>query len=161
MSEGITPGALDRLRVAIEDEHGLLSWLGTTLKRVEQGRVVLSVPFDEKLTNATEPPTVHGGVAATLADTAGALAIRSTFDDPETGRMATITLNINYLEPAHGELRATAETVRVGGSVGVSEIRITAGDDSQLVGTAQGSYRLYRDDRPSEFQLERSRCEEL
>mgnify|MGYP005853800219 CR=1 FL=1 len=157
MSEGISPAVVDRLRVAIEDEHGLLSWLGTTVERVEQGTVVLSVPFDEKLTNATEPSTVHGGVAATLADTAGALAIRSTFDDPETGGMATINLAVNYLEPAHGGLTATAETVRVGGSVGVSEIRITSGDDSQPVGLAQGSYRLFRDGRASEFQPERDR----
>jgi len=81
MSEPMSPDVVKQLQVAIEDEHGLLSWLGTTIETVEQGRVVLSVPYDEKLTNATEPPTVHGGVAATLADTAGALAVRSTFDD--------------------------------------------------------------------------------
>ncbi len=156
MSDGISPATADRLRVAIEDEHGLLSWLGTTVESVERGRVVLSVPYDAKLTNATEPPTIHGGVAATLADTAGALAIRSTFDDPETGGMATITLSTNYLERAHDDLRATATVVRAGGSVGVSEIRLTCGTESgdpQTVGLAQGSYRLYRDGRDCEFQL--------
>jgi len=98
MSEEVSSDVVDRLRVAIENEHGLLSWLGTRVERIEQGRAVLSVPSDEKLTNATEPPTVHGGVAATLADTAGALAIRSTFNNPETGEMATINLSVNYLE---------------------------------------------------------------
>jgi len=156
MSEEVSSDVVDRLRVAIENEHGLLSWLGTRVERIEQGRAVLSVPSDEKLTNATEPPTVHGGVAATLADTAGALAIRSTFNNPETGEMATINLSVNYLERAHGELRATAETVRVGGSVGVSEIRLTSGDQT-LVAVAQASYRLYRDRRASEFQPEQRR----
>ena len=155
MSEGMSPDVVEQLRVAIEAEHGLLSWLGTTIETVEQGRVVLSVPYDEKLTNATEPPTIHGGVAATLADTAGALAVRSTFDDPETGGMATINLTTNYLERAHSDLTATAEIVRVGGSVGVSEIRITAVDDETPVALAQASYRLYRDGRDSEFQPER------
>jgi len=155
MSRGISPEVVEQIRVAIEAEHGLLSWLGTTIETVDKETVVLSVPFDEKLTNATEPSTVHGGVAATLADTAGALAIRTTFDDPETGGMATINLTINYLERAHGDLTATAETVRVGGSVGVSEIRIACGDDETPVALAQGSYRLYRDGRPSEFQPEK------
>ena len=152
MSDGLSPDVREQLRVAIEDEHGLLSWLGTTVETIEQGRAVLSVPYDEKLTNATEPPTVHGGVAATLADTAGALAVRSTFDEPQTGGMATINLTTNYLERAHSDLIATAETVRVGGSVGVSEIRITCSHDPQTVVLAQGSYRLYRDGRASEFQ---------
>ena len=155
MSEPMSPDVVEQLRVAIEDEHGLLSWLGTTIETVEQGRVVLSVPYDEKLTNATTPPTVHGGVAATLADTAGALAVRSTFDEPETGGMATINLSTNYLERAHGDLTATAETVRVGGSVGVSEIRLTCGDTQ--VAVAQAAYRLYRDGRESEFQPEADR----
>lgn len=157
MSDGISPDVREQLRVAIEDEHGLLSWLGTTIETIEQGRVVLSVPYDEKLTNATEPPTVHGGIAATLADTAGALAVRSTFENLETGRMATISLTTNYLERAHSDLIATAETVRVGGSVGVSEIRITADDNLQPVAVSQGTYRLYRDSHLSEFQPEGSR----
>ncbi len=154
MSKVIPPATVEQIRVAIENEHGLLSWLGTTLEAVEPGRVVLSVPFDGKLANATHPPTIHGGVAATLADTAGALALRTTFENPETGGMATINLNINYLERAHSELTATAETVRVGGSVGVSEIRLTC-DDTQ-VAVAQASYRLYRESQPSEFQPEKA-----
>jgi len=159
MSEAIPASVVEQLRLAIEDEHGLLSWLGTTVETIEQGTVVLSVPFDEKLTNATEPPTVHGGIAATLADTAGALAVRSTFDDPETGGMATINLSVSYLERVRDDLRATAEVVRAGGSVGVSEIRLSCGPNAnpQPVAVAQASYRLFRDGRPSEFQRKQHR----
>ncbi|ATW88867.1 uncharacterized protein (TIGR00369 family) [Halohasta litchfieldiae] len=154
MSEGIPAAAVDQLRTAIEDEHGYLSWLGTTVDTVETGRIVLSVPYDEKLTNTTEPPTVHGGIAATLADTAGALVQRTVFEDPETGGIATINLNINYLARVTNELTATAEVVRAGGSVGVSEMHIESPTDdggTETVAVGQGSFRLYRDGRPSEF----------
>jgi uncharacterized protein (TIGR00369 family) len=154
MTEGFPEAAIDQLRAAIEEEHGYLSWLGTTVDTVERGRIVLSVPFDEKLTNTTEPPTVHGGIAATLADTAGALVQRTVFDDPETGGIATINLNINYLSRANNDLTATAEVVRSGGSIGVSEMRVespTGDGGTETVAVGQGSFRLYRNGRPSEF----------
>jgi uncharacterized protein (TIGR00369 family) len=154
MSEGIPAAAVDQLRTAIEEEHGYLSWLGTTVDTVEKGRIVMTVPYDQKLTNTTEPPTVHGGIAATLADTAGALVQRTVFDDPETGGIATINLNINYLARATDDLTATAEVVRSGGSIGVSEMRVespTGDGGTETVAVGQGSFRLYRDGRPSEF----------
>jgi uncharacterized protein (TIGR00369 family) len=138
----------------IEDRHGYLSWLGTRVDDVDYGRVVLSIPFDEKLTNE-EPhddasPHVHGGVAATLVDTAGAVAQRTRFGDPLAGGLATITLNVNYLRPAAGDLTATAEVVRAGGSIGVSTATVEgpAPDTGELqpVATGQVAYRLFRDD---------------
>ena len=142
----------------IEDRHGYLSWLGTRVDAVDYGRVVMSIPFDEKLTN--EGPTgagaesvsahVHGGVAATLIDTAGAVAQRTRFGDPLAGGLATITLNVNYLRPAAGDLTATAEVVRAGGSIGVSTATVAgpAPDTGELqpVATGQVAYRLFRDD---------------
>lgn len=154
MTAGISQAAVDQLRAAIEEEHGYLSWLGTTVDAVEVGRIVLSVPYDEKLTNTTEPPTVHGGITATLADTAGTLVQRTAFDDPETGGIATINLNVNHLSRATDDLTATATVVRSGGSIGVSEMRVespTNDGRSETVAVGQGSFRFYRDGRPSEF----------
>lgn len=122
--------------------------------------MVLTVPFDEKLTNPTSPPTIHGGVAATLVDTAGGLAQRLNVEDPLSTGVATITLNVNYLQRATGELTATAEVVRTGDSVGVSHVDVVSripedaedtedareGDpgDERLVATGQPSYRIFR-----------------
>ena len=130
----------------IEEEHGYLSWLNTSVETVERGRVVLSIPFDEKLTN-TDGRTIHGGVAATLIDTAGGVAQRTTFEDPLDGGVATVNLNANYLRPATGDLRAEAEVVRAGGSIGVSEMTVTSGVDGDRgeVVVGQGSFRLFRE----------------
>jgi len=129
----------------IEDEHGYLSWLNTSVDVVERGRVVLSIPFDDKLTNS-DGRTIHGGVAATLVDTAGGVAQRTAFEDPVGSGVATVNLNANYLRPATGDLRAEATVVRSGGSIGVSDMRVTSatnGDRAEVV-VGQGSFRLFR-----------------
>ncbi len=130
----------------IEEEHDYLSWLNTSVDVVERGRIVLSIPFDAKLTNA-DGDTIHGGVAATLIDTAGGVAQRTAFEDPYAGGVATVNLNANYLRPATDDLRAEAEVVRSGGSIGVSEMTVTSsvnGNTSEVV-VGQGSFRLFRE----------------
>ncbi|WP_254536807.1 PaaI family thioesterase [Halomarina litorea] len=140
-------GARDLLQRFIEEEHGYLSWLGTTVEDLDEGGVTLRVPFDEKLTNPTSPPTMHGGIAATLIDTAGGVALRTTIDDPIQGGVATINLNVNYLRRAAGDMTATAEVIRTGGSVGVSQVTVTSetpNEGERPVAVGQGAYRLFQ-----------------
>ncbi len=141
------------LQEYIDDHHDFLSWLGAGVDELAEGRMVMSIPYDEKLTN-TQPDgserraEINGGVAATLVDTVGGLALRTTLDDPLEGGVATINLNVNYLERATDDLIATAEVVRSGRSVGVSEITVESETDtgSKPVATGQGAYRLFRAD---------------
>jgi len=144
--EPIPPEATEYVRQRIEEEHGYLSWLNTSVDVVERGRMVLSIPFDEKLTNI-DGRTIHGGVAATLIDTAGGIAQRTAFEDPLSGGVATVNLTANYLRPATGDLRAEAEVVRSGGSIGVSDMTVTSATDNgaSKVVVGQGSFRLFRD----------------
>lgn len=132
----------------IEDEHGYLSWLNTRVDAIERGRIVMTIPYDEKLTNTTEPPTIHGGIAATLIDTAGGLALRPSLADPLNGGVATINLNVNYLQRASGNLLAHAEVLRAGHSVGVSEVIVeseTLDGNVEPVAAGMGAYRLFQD----------------
>ncbi|MFC6754969.1 PaaI family thioesterase [Halorubrum tibetense] len=142
----IPSAATEYVQRRIEEEHGYLSWLNTSVDVVERGRIVMSIPFDEKLTN-TDGRTIHGGVAATLIDTAGGVAQRTAFEDPLSGGVATVNLNANYLRPATGDLRAEAEVVRAGGSIGVSDMTVTSTTEngSAEVVVGQGSFRLFRD----------------
>ncbi|MFP9193451.1 PaaI family thioesterase [Natronosalvus vescus] len=139
----------------IDENHEFLSWLGATVESVDDGRMTMAIPYDEKLTN-TRPsngdrrPDIHGGVAATLIDTVGGIVFHTDFDDPIDAGAATINLNVNYLRPATGDLEATARIIRAGSSVGVSEIMVestTPDGETREVATGQGSYRLFRSAR--------------
>ncbi|MFC7323069.1 PaaI family thioesterase [Halorubrum rutilum] len=144
--EPLSAEAVALVERRIEEEHGYLSWLNTSVDLVERGRVVLSIPFDDKLTNS-DGGTIHGGVAATLIDTAGGVAQRTAFEDPLSGGVATVNLNANYLRPATGDLTAEATVVRSGGSIGVSDMTVTGAADGETaeVVVGQGSFRLFRE----------------
>jgi uncharacterized protein (TIGR00369 family) len=145
-------GTVDLLRRYVEEEHGFLSWLDTRVDAVERGRLVMSVPYDQKLTNTVSPPTIHGGVAATLLDTTGGIAQRTVFEEPLAGGVATINLNVNYLRRASGDLIATADVIRAGSTIGWSDVTVEStppddpeADDLVPVATGQAAYRLFRD----------------
>lgn len=67
--------------------------------------------------------TVHGGVIATLVDTAMGEAVATTADGE---RPATIDMTVAYLEPAGpGRLVATAEVRKAGRRVTIVEADVT------------------------------------
>ncbi|WP_254839541.1 PaaI family thioesterase [Natronomonas marina] len=138
--------AVAMLQEYLENEHAFLSWLGFTVEEFDAGHLVATIPFDEKLTNPTDPPTVQGGVASTLIDVVGGIALRPYLGDPIEDDIATINLNVNYLRPAAGDLTATAEVIRAGSSVGVSYVEVvseTPDGEEKPVAVGQGAYRLF------------------
>lgn len=139
------------------ERHGFLSWLGVTVAEVGDGRVVLTVPATEDLRNVGDEglEPVHGGVVATLVDTASGFALRTTFPDPTEARLTTTDLDVSYLRPALGDLRATGEVVRAGRSMGVVDVTVTAsggagdpnGDgEDRKVAVGRATYRLFREE---------------
>lgn len=144
----VPDGAKEVIQHFLQNEHGFMAFLNMDLMEFTGERTVLKVPFDEKLTNPTDPPSMHGGVAATLIDTVGGLSLRPHLDDPVDGSMATINLDVNYLRPATDDLVATAEPIRVGGTVGVAEVTVeseTPDDGVEPVAVGQGAYRLFHE----------------
>ena len=133
---------------AVLRSHGLFEWLNLDIETVEPGRIVFELPFDEKFANIASG-TVHGGVTATVIDTASGFALRSTFEDPATARLTTTDLNVRYVRPARNDLRVEAEVVRAGGSMGVTESEVTTRHEGErkVVATGGTSYRLFREER--------------
>ena len=148
MAEDLPEGSKEMVEYYIEQEHGYLSWLNVSVEEFTADSMTLSVPYDEKLTNTTEPPTMHGGIAATLIDTAGGLALRPSLEDPLNGGVATVNLNVNYLRRAADDLTAYAEVVRAGNSIGVSEVYVeseTPEGGVEPVAVGMGAYRLFQE----------------
>ena len=132
----------DELEAALRS-HGLFEWLDLDVETVEPGRVVFGLPFDEKFANIASG-TVHGGVTATVIDTASGFALRSTFEDPAGVRLTTTDLNVRYVRPARGDVRVAADVVRAGDSMGVTECEATTIHEGErtVVATGGTSYRI-------------------
>lgn len=99
--------------------------LGIRLSRLSPGRATLILDSRPRHAHAEG---VHGGILATLADTALAMAILTLVRSP--ARIATVELKINYLSlHARGRLRAEARVLRLGKrwAVGEVDIRNTRG----------------------------------
>ncbi|ELY52040.1 PaaI family thioesterase [Natronolimnohabitans innermongolicus] len=127
------------------EQHGYLSWLDIGVERLEEGHAVIEIErneeFENPIGNEGYDP-VHGGIVATLIDTSSAFALRTTFDDPKSARLTTTDLNVSYLRPAIGDLRADAEVVRAGSTTGVTEVSVVGDAGEAAVGRT--TYRLFR-----------------
>lgn len=130
------------------EEYPLFEFLDVGVEFVEPGRVALAMPFRKRLVNVTGKD-IHGGVTATIIDTASGMALRSTFDDPAEVRMTTTDMNIRYVRPARGDLRVEAEVVRAGLSMGVTDADVTTLHEGErtIVATGGTTYRLFRDNQ--------------
>jgi uncharacterized protein (TIGR00369 family) len=98
--------------------------LGYDVAEVESGRVV--VTLDPNDTHLNPSGTVHGGLAATLLDSAMGLAIWSTLEKGlgQTTLEFKISL-IRPITPGMGVIRAEGTVLNRGRRVGTAEGRIT------------------------------------
>ena len=98
------------------------SSLGISVESADEGSVTLRC--EATPAHANLHGTVHGGVIATLADTAAGLAVRSAMSDPG-GAHASAHLDVQYLAPAtSGVLRATGRVVKLGGRLAFAEATV-------------------------------------
>jgi uncharacterized protein (TIGR00369 family) len=119
---GDAPGEdlLERLRARLAASPALAP-LGITLETLAPDDCTLRLGYRKELTNGSG--TVHGGILATLADTAVAFALSTNFD----GKMgfATADLTIHYLARARSDVRARARILKKGRRVNVGDVEIT------------------------------------
>jgi uncharacterized protein (TIGR00369 family) len=101
--------------------------LGFHVESVESGLAVFRMRVKKR--HRQIHGVVHGGVLATLADTVAAIAAYSAL--PRGAEIATIEMNINFLEAVHsGEIRAEARVLRTGRNFVVVECEIRNEDGS-------------------------------
>lgn len=109
----------------------------------ETGRATLELSFREELAN--DDGILHGGATATLVDVTCGAAIRSTFDHPSDISMATADLDVTYLRPASGDVRAVGEVDRVGSAMAAARTTVTAvAPDGERKTVATGSATYLR-----------------
>lgn len=110
--------------------------LGLELDDIGSGTATLALNVRQDLTQNLG--LVHGGVIASLIDTATAFAILSLLAPKE--RVTTVDLTISYLRPVTmGRLRAVAKVVRAGRRLFVVSAEVFD-EDGKLASTALSTY---------------------
>ncbi len=94
---------------------------GYELDSIGEGKAVMSLRVMDR--HKQIHGVVHGGILASLADTAGAMAAYPLL--PKGTRLATVEMTINYLEPVdRGPIIAEARVLRLGRTLAVAECEI-------------------------------------
>jgi acyl-CoA thioesterase len=99
-------------------DYAFYGWAGLELVSAEAGEVV--VALDARPEQLNLAGVLHGGMIATLADSATGLAVRTMIEPGR--RHVTVQLDVHYLAPGTpGRVTARAKTVRVGSQIAYAE----------------------------------------
>lgn len=118
--------------------HGLpfSRLIGMKLVDLQMDTAVISIEMRDDLRQPSG--VLHGGVTATLIDTAMAFAVRTRL--PADAATATIDLTIHYLRPhLSGTLTCTAKVVRAGKRIFTVSADVV-GAEGKLIATGISTY---------------------
>lgn len=117
-----------------------IAGLGVRFERYEPDDVTVRLPFRADLTN--EGTYYHGGVIASVMDTAGALAAWSNHDFDKGNRASTVAMTVQYVGACkQADLVCTATTVRRRKELTFTEITATDPDGTVVAHGVQ-TYRI-------------------
>ncbi|MBO0865673.1 MAG: PaaI family thioesterase [Mycobacterium sp.] len=117
-----------------------LGGLGIVIERYEADEVTIRLPFRDDLTN--DGTYFHGGVIASVMDTAGAAAAWSNHDFDKGMRASTVTISVQYTGAAKQcDLLCHARTIRRRKELTFTEITATDADGN-VVAHAVQTYRI-------------------
>ena len=121
---------------------GMVDLLNLKLVEVSEGRAVFTVQPDERHYNGLG--IAHGGLAATLLDSALGCAINAMM--PAGKIFTTLEMKVNYVRPIRGErgvVRCEGNVIHAGGRVAIAEGRIMD-EDGKLYAHGTATCILFR-----------------
>jgi uncharacterized protein (TIGR00369 family) len=96
-------------------------FLGIVLRRLHRDGVTLECEVRDNLRNGQGG--LHGGVTATLVDTAVGIGILHVFDGKRA--CTTVEMKLNYFLPlVNGKVTARSKLLRVGSSLAIGSVEI-------------------------------------
>jgi len=110
---------------------GITRLLGITTDAIDDGHVAFGLDTRPEMCNPAG--VVHGGIAATLLDSAMSCAVHSTLRVGE--RYTTVDLHIHYtrpIAPDQGHIVASGDVVHRGGRIATAEGRLVDRDGKLL-----------------------------
>lgn len=124
----------------IETPYAFQKTIGFEVTEWAEGHCALRLPLSDHLSNRYGG--LHGGVLATLLDTALGFAVSHTGDPDCKQFVMTLSLNVNYISVATGEVVvATGHKTGGGRSTAFAEGEVRDSATGQLIATATGVFR--------------------
>ena len=125
------------LRKAVESTP-IYQLLNITLEEIDMGFARFRMPFRKEFTQLYG--VVHGGIIATIADTAGAFALLTLIKKGE--QVTTVEMKINFLSPIiGGEMYGEARITHTEGGICLGELEVKDAD-GKLLAKAQATYMI-------------------
>lgn len=115
------------------------AWLGLETESAANGRATLRMAPQAQMLNRRG--VMHGGVLATMLDSAMARASRTVDGVKELG--GTMDLHVQFMRPAQGDLRVQAWVVHAANTMAFCRAEILNADD-ELVAAGTASLKLRR-----------------
>ncbi|MCS0654855.1 PaaI family thioesterase [Cytobacillus firmus] len=117
------------------------TFIGLELKELKEGYVLLALPIQKEFINVRN--SVHGGIYASVMDTAMGMAGRSLGYD----EVATLHLNIQYLKSVmEGTVYSEAEIIHQNRSTVLIEGRLM-NESGELIGHCTGTFKLSKGEK--------------
>ena len=117
-----------------------LAGLGIVIERYEPDDVTIRLPFRADLTN--DGTYYHGGVIASVVDTAGAAAAWSNHDFDKGARASTVAMSVQYVGACkQSDLVCHGRAIRRGKELTFTEITATDASGT-VVAHAVQTYRI-------------------
>lgn len=133
----------EHLQIVRSDFENSPFWnfIGLELKELEEGHVLLALPIKKEFINVRN--SVHGGIYASVLDTAMGMAGRSLgFDE-----VATLHLDIQYLNSVmDGTVYSEASIIHQNRNTVFIEGRLK-NEDGELLGHCTGTFKLSKGER--------------
>ena len=132
------------LAQVIDEMIPVHKFLGITLRDVKPGWAQLYLPYRAELEGDPRSRRMHGGIIASLLDSAGGAAALTTFTGPDD-MLAAIDIRIDYLEPAKPDhVIAEGEIVRSGSAIIVTRMKAYHESTGELIAEGKAVYRVKR-----------------
>jgi uncharacterized protein (TIGR00369 family) len=134
----VNPERIQQLLHTFNEVAPIAGTFGMSLSYNEQGQAIVDLPYNPGLDHALGG--VHGGVYATMLDTAGWFTAAAAHDVGSW--LATSEMSIHLLLPVErASLRAVGRLIKRGKRQDVAEMHLYDGD-GRLVGHATGTFIL-------------------
>jgi uncharacterized protein (TIGR00369 family) len=128
---------LERLARYFDEEVTFSKHIGAKVEEVEPGRSVISIDVDDVHLNGAG--TLHGGVYASLIDTAMGLSVLALVGV----RTATIQMNVHFLGPVNGgRISCRSEVLHRTRRTATAEAKVRD-SEGNLVALGTGAFRVF------------------